>query len=268
MTTTMRRPAPGTVEVAGRIAAVGYGVAAYVLFLLVFSWAIAFVEGIRITIGDSDLVARTIDHGGPTVPAAIALLVNVVLLTIFAAQHSVMARAGFKRWWTRIVPVVVERSTYVLAASLCLAALMWWWCPITAELWDVSGTLASSILVAVSLAGWLLVLTTTFLIDHFDLFGLRQVVTNARGRPAPTYRFVTPLWYGIVRHPIYLGFLIAFWVTPTMTTGHLVFAIATIGFIFVGIRLEERDLVRAFGADYVAYRKRVPMLLPALRHRV
>ncbi|WAC55767.1 methanethiol S-methyltransferase [Gordonia sp. SL306] len=267
MTTTMRRRAPGAGAFAARIAAVGYGATAYVLFLLVFSWAIAFVEDIRMSIGDTDLVPRTIDRGGPTVPAEIALLVNVLLLTLFAAQHSVMARAGFKRWWTRIVPATVERSTYVLAASLCLAALMWWWCPMTAELWDVSGTRLSSVLVAVSLAGWLLVLASTILIDHFDLFGLRQVIADARGRPAPTYRFVTPLWYGIVRHPIYLGFLIAFWVAPTMTVGHLVFAIATTGFVLLGIQLEERDLVRAFGADYLAYRKRVPMLLPGLRHR-
>ncbi|WP_124711042.1 methanethiol S-methyltransferase [Gordonia insulae] len=251
---------------AGRIAAVVYGTVAYVVFLLVFSWAIAFVEDVRVTIGDTALVPRTIDHGGPTVPAAVALLVNVVLLTLFAAQHSVMARAGFKRWWTRIVPAPVERSTYVLAASLCLAVLMWWWCPITAELWTVSGAV-SGILVVISLAGWLLVLTSTFLIDHFDLFGLRQVVANARGRPAPTYRFVTPLWYGIVRHPIYLGFLIGFWVTPTMTVGHLVFAVATTGFVLVGIQLEERDLIRTFGDDYRSYRRRVPMLLPGAHRR-
>lgn len=263
MTTTMHRPVATT---AGRIAAVVYGAVTYVLFLLVFSWAIAFVENIRITVGDTDLVPRTIDRGGPTVPAAVALVVNVLLLTLFAAQHSVMARAGFKRWWTRIVPAPIERSTFVLAASACLAALMWWWCPITAELWHVSGTAASYTLVAVSLAGWLLVLVSTFLIDHFDLFGLRQVISNARGRPAPTYRFVTPLWYGLVRHPIYLGFLIAFWVTPTMTAGHLVFAVATTGFILFGIQLEERDLVRTFGTDYLEYRKRVPMLVPGLRH--
>ncbi|SDU44125.1 Protein-S-isoprenylcysteine O-methyltransferase Ste14 [Gordonia westfalica] len=197
----------------------------------------------------------------------IALAIDLGLLTLFAAQHSVMARDGFKRRWTRIVPQPIERSTYVLAATACLAALLWWWHPITATVWDVSTPAVRWILVAVSLFGWVLVLTWTFLINHFDLFGLRQVVANARRRPLPPYRFITPLWYGIVRHPIYLGFVIAFWAAPTMTVGHLVFAGATTVYILVGIHFEERDLIRAFGNDYVDYRRRVPMLLPGLRAR-
>ncbi len=251
----------------GRVVGVVYGTAAYVLFLIVFMWAIAFVENAAIVVGGTDIVPSTIDSGGPTTSTAIALVVNLALLTVFATQHSVMARAGFKRWWTRLVPAPVEQSTYVLAATACLAALMWWWHPITATVWDVSGTVTRDLLIGVSLAGWLFVLASTFLINHFDLFGLRQVVANARGVALPPYRFVVPLWYGFVRHPIYLGFLVAFWVTPTMTVGHLVFACATTGFVLLGIQLEERDLVRTFGADYLAYRRRVPMLIPGARRR-
>lgn len=244
-----------------------YGLVAYVAFLVVFLSAIAFVENASIVIGGVEIVPRTIDRGGPSAGVLIALAIDLGLLTLFAAQHSVMARDGFKRRWTRIVPQPIERSTYVLAATACLAALLWWWHPITATVWDVATPAVRWILVAVSLFGWVLVLTSTFLINHFDLFGLRQVVANARRRPLPPYRFITPLWYGIVRHPIYLGFVIAFWVAPTMTVGHLVFTCATTVYIFVGIRFEERDLIRAFGSDYVDYRRRVPMLLPGLRAR-
>ncbi|MCK8616224.1 methanethiol S-methyltransferase [Gordonia sp. C13] len=244
-----------------------YGVTAYVAFLVVFLWAIAFVENASIVIGGVEIVPRTIDRGGPSGGIVVAVVIDLGLLALFAAQHSVMARDGFKRRWTRLVPQPIERSTYVLAATACLAVLLWWWHPITATVWDASTPALRWVLVAASLFGWILVLSSTFLINHFDLFGLRQVVANARRRPLPPYRFVTPLWYGIVRHPIYLGFVIAFWVAPTMTVGHLVFACATTAYIFVGIHLEERDLIRAFGNDYVDYRHRVPMLVPGLRAR-
>lgn len=244
-----------------------YGVVAYVAFLAVFLWAIAFVENASIVVGGVEVVRRTIDRGGASAGVVTALTIDVGLLTLFAAQHSVMARDGFKRRWTRLVPQPIERSTYVLAATMCLAALLWWWHPIPTTVWDVSTPALRWVLVAAALFGWILVLTSTLLINHFDLFGLRQVVASARRRPLPPYRFITPLWYGIVRHPIYLGFVIAFWVAPTMTVGHLVFACATTSYIFVGTHLEERDLIRAFGTDYVEYRRRVPMLVPGLRTR-
>ncbi|GAC51818.1 methanethiol S-methyltransferase [Gordonia amicalis] len=264
MTTTETGATTGVLVRLGYLA---YGVIAYVAFLIAFLWAIAFVENASIVVGGVEIVPRTVDRSGPSTGVALAVVIDLALLTLFAAQHSVMAREGFKKRWTRIVPTPIERSTYVLAATACLAALLWWWHPVTATIWDVSAPIARALLVGVSVFGWLLVLTSTFLINHFDLFGLRQVVANARRRPLPPYRFITPLWYGVVRHPIYLGFVIAFWVTPTMTVGHLLFACATTGYIFVGIHLEERDLIRAFGNDYVEYRRRVPMLLPGLRTR-
>ncbi len=269
--TTMESPSPTDTASAAtlltRTVYLAYGVAAYVAFLVVFLWAIAFVENASIVVGGVEIVPRTIDRGGPSAGVVAAVVVDLGLLTLFAAQHSAMARDGFKRRWTRIVPQPIERSTYVLAATACLAALLWWWHPITTTVWDVSTSALRWVLVAASLFGWVLVLTSTFLINHFDLFGLRQVVANARRRPLPPYRFITPLWYGIVRHPIYLGFVIAFWVAPTMTVGHLLFACATTGYIFIGIHLEERDLIRDFGNDYVEYRRRVPMLVPGLRAR-
>ncbi|KAF0967762.1 MULTISPECIES: methanethiol S-methyltransferase [Gordonia] len=267
------RDAPSSAETAPptsiltRVGYLAYGLAAYVAFLVVFLWAIAFVENASIVIGGAEIVPRTIDRGGPSAWVVTALAIDLGLLTLFAAQHSVMARAGLKQRWTRIVPTPIERSTYVAAATACLAAVLWWWHPITATVWDVSAPAARTFLVAVSLFGWVLVLTSTFLINHFDLFGLRQVVANAKGRTLEPYRFITPLWYGIVRHPIYLGFLIAFWVAPTMTVGHLLFACATTGYVLLGIHLEERDLIRSFGDDYIAYRGRVPMLLPGTHVR-
>ena len=248
-----------------RLGGLVYGVVVYAAFLAVFLYAVAFVVDASIVVGGSDLAPRTVDRGGPATAASVALVVDTLLLLLFAVQHSVMARAGFKRWWTRIIPAPLERSTFVLFATGCLAVLMWWWHPIPEQVWTVSGGATRAVLTAVSLAGWLLVLASTFLINHFDLFGLRQVVANARGSTLPAYRFVTPLWYGVVRHPIYLGFLIAFWVTPTMTAGHLLFAVVTTGYILVGIRLEERDLVRAFDEDYRSYRRRVPMLVAGVR---
>jgi protein-S-isoprenylcysteine O-methyltransferase Ste14 len=194
------------------------------------------------------------------------VLVDLLLLGVFAVQHSVMARPAFKRWWTRWVPAAVERSTYVLAASAALALLIWQWRPLGDAVWTVSGNAAIAIQL-LSAAGWCVVLVSTFLINHFELFGLRQSLAPVLGLREPGAAFRTPGLYRVVRHPIYLGFLLAFWATPVMTTGHLLFALMTTGYILVGIALEERDLVDLFGADYLRYRQRVGMLLPKLARR-
>jgi protein-S-isoprenylcysteine O-methyltransferase Ste14 len=191
-----------------------------------------------------------------------SLIVNLVLLSIFAIQHSVMARAAFKAWWTQFVPKPVERSTYVLFASLTLALLYWQWRPIPAVIWRIDNPQIALALTGLSLVGWLIVLTSTFLINHFELFGVQQVVNNLVGRAMPAPRFRTPLYYKFVRHPIYLGFVIAFWAAPIMTLGHLLFAAVITCYIFVGIWLEERDLLALFGDEYRRYRDRVSMLLP------
>jgi protein-S-isoprenylcysteine O-methyltransferase Ste14 len=180
-----------------RAAALVYGTLAYAAFLAVFLYAIAFVEDARLSIGQVTLVARTVDHGGTVGPAATALVVDALLLTLFAVQHSVMARPGFKRWWTRLVPAPVERSTYVLLATACLALLMAFWRPVPGIVWDVPDGIIRPALIGVSLAGWLIVLSSTFLINHLDLFGLRQVIAHAQGRRLPSYRFGTPLWYAL-----------------------------------------------------------------------
>jgi protein-S-isoprenylcysteine O-methyltransferase Ste14 len=237
----------------GRIIAFFYGIAAYVFFFVTFLYAIGFVEGM--------VVPKTIDSGtaGPSVQA---LIVNLILMSIFAIQHSVMARAQFKRWWTRFVPPSLERTTYVLLATLALAFLIWQWRPMPAIVWQITGPGPAMAVTLLSFVGWLIVLTSTFLINHFELFGLHQVASNLAGRAMPAPRFRTPLLYRFVRHPIYLGFIIAFWATPVMTMGHLLFAAVTTAYIFVGIWLEERDLIDVFGDQYRAYRQRVSMLLP------
>jgi methanethiol S-methyltransferase len=230
-----------------------YGVAAYLVFLATFLYAIAFVGGF--------LVPRRLD-GALETSVVSALAIDCVLLTIFAVQHSVMARRWFKEWWTQIVPWTIERSTFVLFASLALLLLFWQWQPIGMPIWTIEQPAVRAVLWTLFAAGWLTVLTVTFLINHFDLFGLRQVWLPLVGRPYTRISFRTPLAYRYVRHPLYFGFLLAFWMTPTMTLAHLVFAVATTAYIVLAIQFEERDLVREHGAAYEAYRRRVPMLLP------
>jgi protein-S-isoprenylcysteine O-methyltransferase Ste14 len=237
----------------GRIAAFIYGLAAYFVFFFAFVYAIGFVTGV--------VVPKTIDTG-PAVPVEEALIINLLLMSLFAVQHSVMARKQFKRWWTRFVPHSIERSTYVLFASLALLLLFWQWRPIPGVVWHIADPKIATAIVGLSLFGWLLVLTSTFLINHFELFGLHQVANNLSGRALPAPRFKMPLLYKLVRHPIYLGFIVAFWAAPVMTIGHLVFATVTTTYIFVGIVLEERDMVELFGDEYRRYRDRVSMLVP------
>lgn len=237
-----------------RLLALLYGVIAYSLFLVTFLYAIAFVAGVG--------VPKHIDNG-PEAPWLVALAINLGLLSLFAVQHSGMARPAFKRWWTRFVPPPIERSTYVLASSLVLVVLYWQWRPLPLLVWDINNEIARWALYGVAALGWLLVLMSTFLISHFDLFGLRQVWLYARRRQPVDGPFVTRVFYRMVRHPLMLGFLIAFWATPTMSAGHLLFALVTSAYILIAVKfLEERDLVAQHGDTYRDYQRRVPMLLP------
>jgi protein-S-isoprenylcysteine O-methyltransferase Ste14 len=239
-----------------------YGLLCYAVFFLTFLYAVAFVGNFQVP-GAEWLVPRVIDAGGHDLPAATALLVDLGLLSLFAVQHSGMARRGFKAVWTRVlVPKPVERSTYVLLSSLCLIALFVHWAPMTGIVWSVANPVGHQALTVLSLVGWALVLVSTFLINHFELFGLRQVYRNARGLEPAKAVFHVPALYRIVRHPLYLGFVIAFWATPVMTQGHLLFAAVTLAYILVAIRFEERDLVHEFGERYEQYRREVRGLLP------
>jgi protein-S-isoprenylcysteine O-methyltransferase Ste14 len=235
-----------------RLAVFLYGVGCYAVFLGVFLYAIGFIGNLW--------VPKTMDS--PREVALLdALLIDLGLLGLFALQHSVMARPAFKRWWTRIIPAAAERSTYVLFSSLALVALFWWWQPMGGVVWDITASAGIKAMYATYAAGWLLLLYVTFLIDHFDLFGLRQVWLQWRGKPYSAVPFRTPWLYRQVRHPLYVGWLMIFWATPTMTVAHLVFAVMTTAYILVAIRFEERDLVSEH-PEYAEYRRRVPMLLP------
>ncbi|HET7631838.1 MAG TPA: NnrU family protein [Gemmatimonadaceae bacterium] len=235
-----------------------YGVVCYGIFFLTFLYAIAFVGNFG--------VPRTVDAGGLQSPTTMALVVNLILLGIFGLQHSIMARQSFKRQWTRVVPASIERSTYVLFSSLALILVFWQWRPMPAQVWDVRGSVGQDVLWALFGLGWFVVFLSTFLINHFDLFGLAQVWRRFQGSAATPPAFRQPLFYRIVRHPLYVGFIVAFWAIPSMTVGHALFALVSTGYILVAIQFEERDLERIH-PEYAEYKTRVPMLVPGRRRR-
>jgi methanethiol S-methyltransferase len=248
----MNRTRPSPLRRAGVLV---YGVVSYCIFLATFLYALGFVGGF--------VVPKSMDTA-PHGPLWLSLSVDLGLLGVFALQHSVMARPAFKRRLTRLIPEAAERSTYVLLSSAALLLLFWQWRPLGGEVWRVEQPLPTALLYAGFAFGWGLVLVTTFLINHFDLFGLRQVWSFFRDEPYRPLAFVTPGPYRLVRHPLYLGWLFAFWSAPVMTATHLVFALATTAYILIAIRLEERDLVGIHGTDYLRYRERTPMILPRL----
>ncbi len=237
----------------GQIIVLVYGIFAYLIAMASIAYAIGFVGNLW--------VPKSIDSG-PVAPLGEALAVNVLLLGLFAVQHSGMARRGFKKVWTSIIPEPIERSTYVLVSALLLWLLYWQWRPIPEVIWHVENSFGAALLLVVYFLGWGIVLLSTFLISHADLFGLKRVTDHWLGRAPASQEFQTPFLYQSVRHPIYFGFLLAFWATPVMTMGHLLFAAATTGYILIGIFFEERDLTATFGETYERYRQRVSMLIP------
>lgn len=241
-----------------RVSAFLYGVICYAIACLTLLYTAGFVGNFA--------VPRSLDSA-PLISWGNALLVDAALLGIFSIQHSVMARQGFKNWWTQFVPKPVERSTYVLFSSVCLGVLFYFWQPVGGTIWHVTNTLGVAILYALFAFGWLLLLASTFWINHFDLFGLRQVWLYLRGKAYTQLKFTIPGGYRYVRHPLYVGWLLAFWATPTMTVTHLVFAVLTTAYILVAIQFEERDLINIHGKDYVDYRRQVPMLVPFTHRR-
>jgi protein-S-isoprenylcysteine O-methyltransferase Ste14 len=253
-----------------RIALLAFGVVVYAVFFATFLYLVAFVGNLQATAllqslpAMAALVPRSIDLGGASAPVAVAVAIDLALVLAFGLQHSVMARTGFKAWLKQRLPPAAERSVYVLLASLVLMLLFWQWRPIAAPLWHAQSMPGQAIGWTVFALGFGLVLLSTFLIDHFELFGLKQLLRNLRGRAEPAAGFVTPLVYKLVRHPLYLGFILAFWAGPSMTVGHALFAAAMTAYILVAIQLEERDLVRQLGPAYEDYRQRVPMLVPRL----
>ena len=239
-----------------RILFFAYGSFSYLIFLGTFLYAIGFIGNFG--------VPRTLD-GAASGPLLVSFAIDAGLLTLFAVQHSVMARKWFKQWWTRIVPQPIERSTYVLFSSVALILLFALWRPLGGVVWSVEDATGRLVLRGLFAFGWTLVLVSTFLINHFDLFGLRQVWRYLLGQPCNTLRFATPGPYRLVRHPLYVGWLFAFWMTPVMTFAHLLFSIATTAYILLAIQFEERDLVREHGETYEEYRRSVPMLFPSFR---
>ena len=235
-----------------------YAIVSYAVFTVSFLYALGFVGNYVVP----KSIDKSIDVGSPT-NVSEAILVNLLLMSLFAIQHSVMARPAFKRWWGKFLPVACQRSTYVLLSSLILLLLFWQWRPIPTPIWQTSG-IAAWLLIVVHWLGWLIAFASTHMIDHFDLFGLRQAFVAFRGTEISGQSFRTPLLYKIVRHPLMLGFLLAFWATPAMTAGHLLFAIANTAYILLALQFEERDLIAEFGATYEDYRRRVPMLVPRL----
>lgn len=233
-----------------------YAIVAYLIFFGTFCYAIGFVNSL--------FVPKHIDSP-PTLDLSLALLVNAGLLTLFALQHSIMARPAFKQWWTKFVPEPIERSTYVLLSSLCLILLFSYWQPLGGVIWQVESDSARNLLISISLFGFGIVLVSTFLINHFDLFGLRQVWLHFSGKKYEPLIFRTPFFYKYVRHPLYLGFMIAFWATPTMTAAHLFFAIMTTAYMFTAIQFEERDLIKHFGPKYQDYKRSAPMIIPFIK---
>ena len=243
---------------ARRVTVFLYGALTYVFFLGTFSYAIGFIM---------DMVVPKSINDGVATPFELALLINVALLGLFGVQHTIMARPAFKRWWTKIIPAAAERSTFVLATNVILCALFWQWRPMPAVVWHVDNEVFATALLAVSWAGWGIVLLSTYLIDHFELFGLKQAWYCLRDKAYPVTAYKERLFYKVVRHPLMFGFMVAFWSTPHMTLSRLVFAVVTTAYVLFGLQIEERDLVKAHGAAYEDYRRRVPMLIPFLGGR-